>query len=767
MGTAQTVTGGNGTITSLDTLNAAQQAYVLWAGKQLGIFTDEVKIAVQAARPGTQVSVQWYADEILVNSFNRAVNLPDTYWRASRGYYIENENYQDVVPTFYADRLNRLFTTVKSVTAGSLGTPPQNSSYYSGIASTPTDGKTTPFSQLFVTEPNVVKFYAGGVSSGGSFTGNVTPSTGIAFDSTGTYIPANGNLVVVLVTEQRGAPAGWTAPSGVFNQFMWWKIWDTATDTVNTLYAGGHFGFTIYEISGFDPASPISQYLAGTGSNQSYSVGPLTPSLANTLGLALFTTGSFGGFYDPTLSGESLSSGFSVDGFTTFTYGGPGGPDSGTVISGNAQLSTTSPVTVTLSLPAEWNGQGGGPFGLFLVNPNPSGGSTVSGFVYTPPGDMPNPALWQPIVADINYAIAQQWGIIYVWSYTQVQQTGLLFFLAVTGSLALVDETGENPLPPGVLVSVVDPWGNSVGNAYSTPGGLVAIPVQPNISYVATLYGTQVRGVPTQSFTGTQPPTQIIITNYRSPCLSVFGYTQEQMEALPTDDFPVSAKLPGGIAYSIGSGFSGALVSIDYAQQLALAANRLVTSTGSALDSWAQDFIGPGVWSRGPSEGDTDYLARIMLWLQTKKGTLNGIQTLLRAYLTASIDLATLGGALTLDSGGALDIVGALDSRGGVDLTLILPSISVFDYQSDAALSAAVGLVRDEAQFCILFSYPNTTPPALWYAGIAHIGVDTFLGSPAYYTITSTQAPPGIDALVQVIKIIGSKPIYVSNTQPM
>lgn len=331
-------------------------------------------------------------------------------------------------------------------------------------------------------------------------------------------------------------------------------------------------------------------------------------------------------------------------------------------------------------------------------------------------------------------------------------------------SLVFFDETGQNPLPPAILVAVTDFSGNSLGQAYTTPGGFVAITVQSGTSYIATLTGTQVRGVPKQAFTASATsPTKIIVANYRSPCLASFGYTQEQMEALPTDDFPPSAKSTGGIAYAIGSGFSGALAAIDYEQQLVLGAARLVSSTGLALDSWANDFIGPGVWSRGPQEGDVAYLARIILWLQTRKGTLQGIQTLLQAYIIGQADPAALTGSMALDTSGALDEVGALDgaSLASAAFASALPTVTCFDYQSDFQLSQLVGLTQDAGQFAILLTFPNKSQQTQWFAGFSFAGVNTFAADPQYTQLTSV--PSGIQDLVKTIKILGTLPVYFTN----
>lgn len=271
--------------------------------------------------------------------------------------------------------------------------------------------------------PSIVKQFRCGLSDGaGTFTaynesGVVSYSAGLAFDSTGTYVPLTGNLVCFLLSEPVILPAGWNTITGAFANLFWYKKWDNATDTVNTLLYHSHKGYAAWEIQGQDPTNPITQHSDGTGSNQSYSAGPITPSQANTLGLALATTVGFGGFYDPTLSGESFNGGFVADGFSAITYSGPGGPDSGTVIVGHADLPTTSPVSCTLSLPSEWIGQTL-TMGIVFINPHGAGSPGPWSFfqeTYIP--NLPNPGAEQELTGAYGQVIngtAYDLGICYV-----------------------------------------------------------------------------------------------------------------------------------------------------------------------------------------------------------------------------------------------------------------------------------------------------------------------------------------------------------------
>jgi hypothetical protein len=327
--------------------------------------------------------------------------------------------------------------------------------------------------------------------------------------------------------------------------------------------------------------------------------------------------------------------------------------------------------------------------------------------------------------------------------------------------IAFFDETGISPFPPGVKVTVVDD-STLVGVGYTTVGGLVSLSLTSGQTYAASFVGTQAADAQPVVFVATGGTTSVTVPGYRSPALSAYGYAEAQMDELSPEDYPQSARLWGGIAYALGYAFGSGMASTDLGTQQVLAACRLQSCTGSMIDSWANDYIGAGVWSRGAQETDAAYIARIELWFATRKTTLYGIQTLLQAFIIAQANVSALTAPMALDVSGALDESGALDGGTITNVSQLLPTISCFDYQSNANLSEQVGLVRDEGQFAILFSFPNASLLKQWFLGQSFLNENAFLLTNQFQQIAVPS--PAIGQLVKRIKLPGTNPIYVSNS---
>jgi hypothetical protein len=304
--------------------------------------------------------------------------------------------------------------------------------------------------------------------------------------------------------------------------------------------------------------------------------------------------------------------------------------------------------------------------------------------------------------------------------------------------LAIAAVPAQNPLPAGIVVTVVDTLGNVTGSAYTQAGGTCAIDVVAGTSYTASFYGTRAPQS-SQSFVGgSSDPTQVTVLNYRSPSLSAAGYQLAQADVFPLGRVDPSELLPGGILYDLEMAHGGVLAALDAQVQLALGAERLDSSIGVAIDSWADDFIGPGVWPRAADESDATYIARIKLWFSVPMATLYAMQTLVGAYIDAYVDLASLPGTF-----------GAL---------------IVFDCHSDPVLAADVGLVAADADFAILFFYSDIYPLPSFYFDQAYLNQSTYFVTPTYYEISALDA--GMSALVDKIKLAGSNPRYFTNYPP-
>jgi hypothetical protein len=101
---------------------------------------------------------------------------------------------------------------------------------------------------------------------------------------------------------------------------------------------------------------------------------------------------------------------------------------------------------------------------------------------------------------------------------------------ATSSSLAFVDSTGLNPLPPGVIVTLTA--GNTlVAKAMLQASGIMPITLE-NGTYLASFVGTQAPLVTVEFTTVGIGSTVITVPNYMSPVYSGAGYAMEAAYAL-------------------------------------------------------------------------------------------------------------------------------------------------------------------------------------------------------------------------------------------
>ena len=99
-----------------------------------------------------------------------------------------------------------------------------------------------------------------------------------------------------------------------------------------------------------------------------------------------------------------------------------------------------------------------------------------------------------------------------------------------SSSLAFVDSTGLNPLPPGVIVTLTAAR-TLVAKAMLQAGGVMPITLE-NGTYLASFVGTQAP-LGTLTFTTIGVGTTIVtVPNYMSPTCSGAGYAMEAAYAL-------------------------------------------------------------------------------------------------------------------------------------------------------------------------------------------------------------------------------------------
>jgi hypothetical protein len=314
--------------------------------------------------------------------------------------------------------------------------------------------------------------------------------------------------------------------------------------------------------------------------------------------------------------------------------------------------------------------------------------------------------------------------------------------MSTPATIAFVDESGLSNLPAGLLATVysgaIPISANIVGTAYLQTGGIATFAnVQPNSEYCATFVGAVTQSPPTTALcVFTTPSTgasTAIVLGYVSPTLSIAGYAAAQTSLYPLNRFSPAALAPGGTAYALAYGLAALLARLDLQTQTTRAALRLQSCQGGAIDSWAYDFLG-NFFTRCPIDTDASWYNEILAILQTPKTTIGGLQSILKTFLPCilfnfkpmTVAFDTEG---SVDNYGGVDEVptqipvaptipigadnyGGVDTQGFVDAptpAVQTPAVSVFDSQSNPALSATISPNIVPGQFCVYFSYPGYT----------------------------------------------------------
>lgn len=359
--------------------------------------------------------------------------------------------------------------------------------------------------------------------------------------------------------------------------------------------------------------------------------------------------------------------------------------------------------------------------------------------------------------------------------------------------LQFFDAVG-NPLPAGILVSLVDDHGSAAGSAYTTAGGACDLSPSVGIAYTASFVGVFAPKA-SQVFILGVPPAVLVdgdgvpfvdggsefveggaylddgnrdvtVSGYASPVFSQAGFADKLYYDQPRRWYPAD-KADAPTLYTTLWSIAAALVFLEAGEQAVIGKERLHSSVDSDIDTWANDFIGFGLWSRAPGESNSAYIARVSLWCSTESQTDHGIQTLLQAWMNAwgigILNPQAVEGFSHDNLGAFDDARGAFDNAGQPLLTQP-PQVVVFDWQSNPQLSQAVGLQKDVGQFCVMLYYAGIQPLAEWYAGQSFVGVDAFLAQSQYYSVPAFTAD--FDRIVQMRKAQGTWPVYFSNKAP-
>lgn len=332
--------------------------------------------------------------------------------------------------------------------------------------------------------------------------------------------------------------------------------------------------------------------------------------------------------------------------------------------------------------------------------------------------------------------------------------------------LNLVDETGLNPLPAGVFVSVYPAIGPQtpltlVGSAYIEPGGSANIAVAANVSYAAVFLGTQAPTEPA-TFTGASNislPSLVTCIGYRSPVLSASGYAQAESELWPYGWFgdPTNIAATAPVAYSLAVGAAQALAVVDTQAQAILGSERLQTSQGEELDSWAADVFGTQLL-RYTGTSDSVYYGLILAALHPPKCTIGAVQAIVQEFYNV------IGPQLEDEWAENLSYEneGGYNTRGGYDRSQVVPTgltptVYVWDKQSRPDLAATFGV--GEPQFVIQIGLSDPYANA-WFLDRSHLDNESYLLSVNGGIPTSMAPDPRLAVLVNLTKAAGTQALY-------
>lgn len=284
-------------------------------------------------------------------------------------------------------------------------------------------------------------------------------------------------------------------------------------------------------------------------------------------------------------------------------------------------------------------------------------------------------------------------------------------------SLQFMDETGLNPLPAGILVTLYDgtaggpigplpPPGAVLGEGWTEPGGVCDIAVTPNTLYVAT-FTLSAQAPKVAIFFTPDGATQVYVVEvapYRSVALSASGCAAFQMSKLPRKWFGQAAMTPGdgvstpsGVAYAIGFGMASGLAALELQCEQNHSMMRLQSSLDGDIDSWSNDMVGP-LFGRYVQESDQLFIARNELMVSRPRTTINAIQAIVVAFYNSILAgwNATGEEGLAFDRAGAFDISGGLDTAPAPKVPKNPPAVLVWDGMTMKVLAHELGIIAGQ-----------------------------------------------------------------------
>lgn len=332
-------------------------------------------------------------------------------------------------------------------------------------------------------------------------------------------------------------------------------------------------------------------------------------------------------------------------------------------------------------------------------------------------------------------------------------------------AVVFYDETGINTLPPGILVTVYPKNAqqtppNVVYRGYTQLGGVLNASLQGAVAYTAVFYGNIAPSQQSTFVANAMPGanTVVNVSGYRSPFMSAGGYAATLLQKYPR----LWAKTPGSppVLPSLFAAFAAILAYIDNEQQQQILADeRLQTSQGSALDSWAFDFFGEYLL-RYPSEIDPIYFQRILAGFGPHT-TLAAIQNIVNLFYQATA-AQTL---IELNPSFAWNTLGIFDFRGGFDVLapnsdVVIPTVLVWDCQSSPTQASEWKIAS--GQFVIQIGFNENV--ASWFLDWAHLDFETVLLDYGSGTLSTSPPDPRLGALVDLFKAEGYQPLYLTSS---
>jgi hypothetical protein len=344
--------------------------------------------------------------------------------------------------------------------------------------------------------------------------------------------------------------------------------------------------------------------------------------------------------------------------------------------------------------------------------------------------------------------------------------------------LTFLDQSGKGYVPPGVIVTAY-PLGvpqipkNVAGSGTVGVAGSLNIPLAAGEYFVATFTGNSSQTPQYAAIfetSGNGSNTAVVVPAFGSPVLSADGYADQLRNVhYPKGWLDDEENTP--VANTWFAAIGGLIGDVDTTLQIERTAMRLSSCTGSYLDSFMRDLFN-NTFPRLTGETDPLYYARLLVFTNRIRMTLACISAVVQTYIASSVNLPKGGSGLGLDSEGGLDDnsgsfdqvppgatggsgagtannLGLDTTEGGLDTTegaldnaqvpTGLPSVVVFDVQSDPVSSAAVSLL--DGQVCIYFKYQGyNNPPQV-------------MGAPDAVLIY----------LVNIVKRCGTGVVYVTN----